>query len=155
MNDMNPTPDTKPLSPTYSISQLAAEFAVTPRAIRFYEDKGLLSPSRAGQTRIYAPRDRVRLMLILQGKRVGFTLAEIREMLDLYDVKDGQQTQLEVSLKKFRERIESLKRQKEDIDQSIAGLTQSIEVVQTMLDERDRQGEVMNKRVGDSFLAAD
>ena len=155
MNDMNPTPDTKPLSPTYSISQLAAEFSVTPRAIRFYEDKGLLSPSRAGQTRIYAPRDRVRLMLILQGKRVGFTLAEIREMLDLYDVKDGQQTQLEVSLKKFRERIESLRRQKEDIDQSIAGLTQSIEVVQTMLDERDRQGEVMNKRVGDSFLAAD
>ncbi len=155
MNDMNPTPDTKPLSPTYSISQLAAEFSVTPRAIRFYEDKGLLSPSRAGQTRIYAPRDRVRLMLILQGKRVGFTLAEIREMLDLYDVKDGQQTQLEVSLKKFRERIESLKRQKDDIDQSIAGLTESIQMVQTMLDERDRQGEVMNERVGDSFLAAD
>ena len=155
MNEMNSTKDTKPLLPTYSISQLAAEFSVTPRAIRFYEDKGLLSPSRAGQTRIYAPRDRVRLMLILQGKRVGFTLSEIREMLDLYDVKDGQRTQLQVSLKKFRERIESLKRQKEDIDQSIAGLTQSIETVQAMLDERARQGEVMQERVSDSLLATD
>ncbi len=155
MNEMNSTKDTKPLLPTYSISQLAAEFSVTPRAIRFYEDKGLLSPSRAGQTRIYAPRDRVRLMLILQGKRVGFTLSEIREMLDLYDVQDGQRTQLQVSLKKFRERIESLKRQKEDIDQSIDGLTQSIERVQSMLDERARQGEVMQERVSDSLLATD
>ncbi len=128
---------------------------MTPRAIRFYEDKGLLSPSRAGQTRIYAPRDRVRLMLILQGKRVGFTLAEIREMLDLYDMQDGQRTQLEVSLKKFQERIESLKRQKDDIDQSIARLTETISTVQGLLDERARQGEVMQERVSDSLLTAD
>ena len=94
-------------------------------------------------------------MLILQGKRVGFTLAEIREMLDLYDMQDGQRTQLEVSLKKFQERIESLKRQKDDIDQSIARLTETISTVQGLLDERARQGEVMQERVSDSLLTAD
>jgi len=121
-------------SKTFSIKELSEEFSVTPRALRFYEDKKLLSPNRVGLTRVYSARDRVRLMLILQGKRVGFTLIEIKEMLDLYDVRDGQRSQFEVSLKKFRERIEKLKQQRDDIVQSIEGLTMACEFVQKKLD---------------------
>ncbi|WP_210396924.1 MerR family transcriptional regulator [Motiliproteus sediminis] len=73
------------MSTTFSISQLSKEFGITTRSIRFYEDQGLLEPTRRGQNRIYSRRDRVRLMLILRGKRLGFSLAEIRELFDLYD----------------------------------------------------------------------
>src|SRR6185436_2902199 len=104
---------------TYSISDLAEEFGVTPRAIRFYEDEELIKPTRQGQTRVYAPRDRARLALILRGKRVGFSLTEIKEMLDLYDIDDGQATQLSYSIKKFDERINSLERQRADIEQAL------------------------------------
>src|SRR6185436_15259565 len=107
---------------TYSISDLAEEFGVTPRAIRFYEDEELIKPTRQGQTRIYAPRDRARLALILRGKRVGFSLIEIKEMLDLYDLKDGQATQLSYSIRKFDERINSLERQRADIEQALTEL---------------------------------
>ena len=107
---------------TYSISELAEEFGVTPRAIRFYEDEELIKPTRQGQTRIYAPRDRARLALILRGKRVGFSLIEIKEMLDLYDLKDGQATQLSYSIRKFDERINSLERQRADIEHSLGEL---------------------------------
>jgi DNA-binding transcriptional MerR regulator len=121
---------------TFTISQLAEEFSVTPRAIRFYEDKGLLTPSRIGMSRVYAPRDRVRLSLILQGKRVGFTLADIKEMLDLYDLEDGQKAQMRVSLKKFRERIESLKEQQKDIETAIRDLTERCAVVEDMMNKQ-------------------
>jgi len=104
---------------TYTIRQLCREFDATPRALRFYEDKGLLSPERQGQNRIYSARDRARLRLILLGKRVGFSLSEIGEMLDLYDANDGGAAQMAVSLKKFRERIAALKAQREDIDGAI------------------------------------
>ena len=107
---------------TYTISELAEEFGVTPRAIRFYEDEELIKPMRRGQARIYAPRDRVRLALILRGKRVGFSLIEIKEMLDLYDLKDGQATQLSYSIKKFSERINSLEQQRADIEQALSEL---------------------------------
>jgi DNA-binding transcriptional MerR regulator len=105
---------------TYSIRQLCREFGATPRALRFYEDKGLLAPARQGQTRLYTPRDRARLRLILMGKRVGFSLAEIREMLDLYDVGDGGAAQMAASLPRFRERIAALRAQREDIEGAIA-----------------------------------
>ena len=104
---------------TYTISELAEEFGVTPRAIRFYEDEELIKPTRQGQQRIYAPRDRARLMLILRGKRVGFSLTELKEMLDLYDLKDGQATQLSYSIKKFSERINALEQQRADIEHSL------------------------------------
>lgn len=104
---------------TYTISELAEEFGVTPRAIRFYEDEELIKPTRQGQQRIYAPRDRARLALILRGKRVGFSLTELKEMLDLYDLKDGQATQLAYSIKKFSERINTLEQQRADIEHSL------------------------------------
>lgn len=107
---------------TYSIGELADEFGVTPRAIRFYEDESLLKPTRQGQSRIYSPRDRVRLALILRGKRVGFSLIEIKEMLDLYDIDDGQATQLAYSIRKFSERISALERQRADIEHALEEL---------------------------------
>lgn len=100
----------------FSISELAVEFGVTARAIRFYEDKGLVSPRRDGQRRIYNPRDRVRLILILRGKRLGFSLREIQEILDLYDAEPGEAGQLRHLLSKVQERRISLARQREDID---------------------------------------
>jgi DNA-binding transcriptional MerR regulator len=123
---------------TYTITELSREFDVTPRTLRFYEDKGLLNPTRNGQNRIYAYRDRVRLKLILQGKRVGFPLAEIKELLDLYDLRDGQVTQLRVALDKFDERIDGLRHQKADIEEAIADLTRTRELVHGMLKDRER-----------------
>lgn len=120
----------------FTIGQLAREFDVTARTLRFYEDKGLLSPDRQGQKRIYSRRDRARLKLILQGKRVGFALSEIQEMLDLYDLRDGQETQMLVSLERFRERIGGLERQKQDIDQAIADLSRTCTLIEDMLKQR-------------------
>ena len=107
---------------TFTIRQLCAEFGVTPRSLRFYEDKGLLNPARDGLNRVYAVRDRARLQLILRGKRVGFSLAEIRDMLDLYDRDDMHKTQMATSVAKFRQRIVELEAQKRDIDLAIADL---------------------------------
>src|SRR3712207_1609536 len=103
----------------WTIRQLCREFEVTPRALRFYEDKGLLAPERRGTSRIYSGRDRARLQLILRGKRVGFSLAEVAELLALYDREDGGAAQMAASLGKFRERIEDLRRQREDIAKAI------------------------------------
>lgn len=116
------SPDLRRPERTFAIRQLCHEFKVTPRALRFYEDKGLLSPARDGMNRVYNHRDRVRLQLILQGKRVGFSLNEIREILDLYDHNDGGAAQMARSLRKFRERILALKAQREDIDGAIKAL---------------------------------
>jgi DNA-binding transcriptional MerR regulator len=118
---------------TYTITQLAEEFGITPRAIRFYEDRALLSPRREGQNRIYSPRDRVRLGFILRGKRLGFRLDEIREMLDLYDLGDGQAEQLRVTLERTRERLQTLRRQRQDIDQAIGELEEAARTLETML----------------------
>ena len=126
----------------FSISELSREYSVTPRAIRFYEAEGMLAPARQGQTRIFSARDRARLALIVQGKRVGFSLAEIREMLDLYDIGDGQVTQLKVSRKKFVDRITALEQQRIDIDASIEGLKRSI----AWMDERITAGEADEAR---------
>ena len=106
----------------WTIRQLCREFDVTPRALRFYEDKGLLAPERRGTSRIYSVRDRARLQLILRGKRVGFSLAEVAELLALYDREDGGAVQMAASLGKFRERIADLRRQQEDIGNAVAEL---------------------------------
>lgn len=124
------------MSKTYSITQLSEEFSVTPRAIRFYEDRGLLHPRREGQTRIYSQRDWVRLMLILRGKRVGFSLAELREILDLYDLGDGQAEQIRKTLETSRRKLVELERQRQDIDQVMQELTNSCNYFENMLRER-------------------
>ncbi len=118
----------------FTISDLSSEFELTTRTLRFYETRGLLEPRRRGQTRLYSRRDRARLKLILQGKRVGFSLTDIKEMLDLYDLKDGQATQLRVSLKRFKERIGDLERQKIDVEEAITDLNRTCQIVEGMLD---------------------
>lgn len=125
---------------TFTITQLAEEFSITTRAIRFYEDKGLLHPLREGQTRIYRPRDRARLILVVRGRRVGFTLAEIKEIIDLYNLEDGGEAHYRLGLKKFRERIEQLKHQREEIGIQIKELEDGCERVEKILTARfDRE----------------
>jgi DNA-binding transcriptional MerR regulator len=104
------------MSDSYSISELAKEFGVTTRTIRFYEDQGLLSPTRAGATRVFSNRDRVRLKLALRGKRLGFSLAEIRELFELYDVSRDEKKQLEEFLARLERRRALLEQQREDIE---------------------------------------
>ncbi|RYD57799.1 MAG: MerR family DNA-binding transcriptional regulator [Sphingomonadales bacterium] len=116
---------------SFTISDLCAEFAVTPRALRFYEDEGLIGPERRGTQRIYSHRDRARLAWILRGKRVGFSLGEIREMIDLYDVGDGRSTQKQVTLARCEDRISVLENQKRDIDEHIAELQQFVELLKS------------------------
>ncbi|MGL4707075.1 MAG: MerR family transcriptional regulator [Aeromonas veronii] len=99
----------------FSISELAREFDITTRSIRFYEDQGLLNPAREGQTRIYSKQDRVRLKLTLRGKRLGFSLAEIRELFDLYDADKSSRTQLQTMLGLVKEKRQTLQQQMEDI----------------------------------------
>lgn len=110
----------RPERDNFGISDLCTEFGVTARALRFYEDEGLISPERRGTTRVYSHRDRARLAWILRGKRVGFSLADIREMLDLYDLGDGRRTQRDATIARCRERIALLEAQKRDIDAAIA-----------------------------------
>lgn len=102
---------------TYSISDLARELDITTRTIRFYEEQGMLSPERRGQERIYSARDRVALKLILRGKRLGFSLAECRELIELYDPDSGNQKQLNSMLAKIAERRAQLEQQLLDIQQ--------------------------------------
>jgi DNA-binding transcriptional MerR regulator len=124
---------------TYTITDLAHEFKVTARAIRFYEDKGLLHPSRQGMMRVYTKRDRARLLLILRGKRLGFSLAEIREMIDLYDLGDGRMEQLTLTLKRSRDRLAALETQQQDIEDAITQLKQDVRILDDFLKlNRDR-----------------
>src|SRR6476660_6371480 len=104
----------------FTIHQLVEEFGLTSRTLRFYEEKGLLSPARRGQDRLYSRRDRARLKLVLMGKSVGFSLEEVRDMLDLYDLGDGQETQLRVALQRFEERLADLDARRRDIDRAHA-----------------------------------
>ncbi len=107
---------------TYSIPDLSEEFGVTARALRFYEDEGLIAPERQGLSRVYSRRDRARLAWILRGKRVGFSLTDIREMIDLYDADEKHEAQRRVTIEKCRTRIALLTRQKDDIDAAISEL---------------------------------
>jgi len=104
----------------YSIGELAREFDVTPRAIRFYEDQGLISPRRDGQRRIYTPRDRTRLKLTLRGKRLGLTLSEIRELIDMYEPGRDERPQLERFLAVLEAHRASLLQQRADIEAQLS-----------------------------------
>ena len=110
----------------YSIGEMCDAFGVTARALRFYEDEGLIAPERRGTQRLYSERDRARVAWILRGKRTGFSLAEIRELLDLYDIGDHRKTQRLVTLERCKEKIATLERQRGDIDATITELQQFI-----------------------------
>src|SRR3989440_9412584 len=113
-------PESSGRAATYSISDLAREFALTTRAIRFYEDCGLVTPRRNGRARVYGERERVRIKLILRGKRLGLALAEIRELLDLYEVARNERAQISKFLALLADRRARLFQQKEDIDAVLA-----------------------------------
>ncbi|HYH18617.1 MAG TPA: MerR family DNA-binding transcriptional regulator [Azospirillum sp.] len=120
----------------YSVNQLAEELGITPRALRFYEVKGLLSPNRVGNNRVYTKRDRARLKLILRGKRLGFSLAEIKEYLDLYNVDRGNVGQLKLLLGRVRHRLGELALQRQDIDATVAELEEIEKQVLAAVGER-------------------
>lgn len=123
--------DRHPTRDHFSISDLSTEFGVTARALRFYEDEGLIAPERRGTSRIYSQRDRARLAWILRGKRVGFSLGEIREMIDLYDIGDGRQVQKATTIARCRERMALLQSQKHDIDAAITELADFVTLLET------------------------
>ena len=111
-----------PSQEQFSISELSQEFDVTTRAIRFYEDEGLLEPQREGRQRVYSSRDRVRLKLILRGKRLGFSLSEIGDIIDMYDSEPGEVGQLQYFIEKISVRRKTLKQQRDDIDVTLKEL---------------------------------
>lgn len=116
----------------YSITDLTSEFGVTARALRHYESEGLIAPHREGLSRIYSKRDRARLAWIMRAKNVGFSLSEIRELIDLYDLDDGRVEQCRVTILRCREKIAKLKQQKADIESSINELTDFVAHLETL-----------------------
>lgn len=109
-----------------TIREMCGAFEVTPRTLRFYESKELLFPIRKGQKRLFTRRDRARLKLILRGKRFGFSLEDIRQLLDLYYVGDQQRTQMERTLAVARERLEEMRRKHQELETAIEELSQQI-----------------------------
>ncbi len=126
--------------PLYTVTQLAQDLGVTARTVRFYEDKGLLTPQRAGNNRVYNHRDRARLILILRGKRLGFSLREIKEYLDLYDADPTRQEQMRALLKKVQDRIDSLVEQERALAETLAELRSIAQQTETALAALPRRG---------------
>ncbi len=120
------------LTQTFTISELAKEFAITPRSIRHYEDEQLITPKRNGCQRIYHKGDRVRLQLILRGKRIGFSLAEIKEIISMYNLPSGEQKQTQLLIRKIGERRQALLQQQHDIETMLDELKQ----LKTKLDQQ-------------------
>ncbi|MGI6850888.1 MerR family transcriptional regulator [Mesorhizobium sp. 1B3] len=120
----------------FRIGEMAKAFGVTLRALRFYEDKGLLSPKRDGSTRLYTRRDRTRLKLILLGRKVGFSLREVKQMIDLYDPTGTNVKQLRLALEKSEKQLVRLQKQRAAIDEAIGDLTQAMNIVRAKLADR-------------------
>jgi DNA-binding transcriptional MerR regulator len=119
-----PRPPARPDSRLYTITELAQEFDVTPRAIRFYEDMGLIAPARSGRNRVYAHRDRTRLKLTLRGKRLGLSLQEIKQLVDMYDSPSDTALQLQAFLGVLAAHRRQLEQQREDLEITLAEIVQ-------------------------------
>ncbi len=131
---------------TYSISELAKEFDITTRSIRFYEDQGLITPLRQGQTRIYSKRDRVRLKLILRGKRLGFSLSETGQLFELYDADKSSVTQLTIMLKLIEQKKVELHQQMDDIKVVLMELvTVEKRCRETLIDAKTTEAKTNNQ----------
>jgi len=123
---------------THTISDLAKEFGVTTRTIRFYEEKGLISPRREGQKRLFTPADRVRIKLILRGKRIGLTLQECVEVIDMYDPEHNNSEQLHSLIRTVQSRRKQFQQQKRDIDEMLAGLDEVQALCEQALADTDK-----------------
>lgn len=121
------------------IGDMAKEFDVSLRTLRFYEDKGLIQPKREGSMRLYSRRERARLRLILLGRNVGFSLREVKQMMDLYDPQGTNTKQLRVALEKSEKQLSRLEKQRESIEDAISQLRAAMDVVRGSLEERQRQ----------------
>jgi DNA-binding transcriptional MerR regulator len=128
-------------SDVLTIREMCDAFDVTPRTLRFYEAKELLFPIREGQKRLFTRRDRARLKLILRGKRFGFSLEDIRQLLDLYDIDDKQLTQLEKTYSLAKERLNDMKRQRDELNEAITELTDQLEWGAQMIANRQPRTE--------------
>ena len=125
----------EPKFKTYTISDLSKEFEVTPRALRLYEESGLLGPKREGNKRIYLERDRVRLRLLLRGKRLGCTLSEIKDIFDMYETKSGEKGQILMLLEKMDDRRKKLKVQRQDVDMALEEIERVYQKIRKSLDD--------------------
>lgn len=126
------------MSETWTITELAREFDVTPRAIRYWEDQGLVAPERAGQSRVYTKRERTRLKLALRGKRLGLSLAEIKELIDMYDPAGSEATQLQSFLDVLARRRAALEQQRADIAAVLEEVTRFEQQCRKLLREAGR-----------------
>lgn len=136
MNQMGHTSEHEGMAfdETFRIGELAREFDVTLRTLRFYEDKGLINPRRVGNLRLYSRADRARLRIVLLGKRVGFSLKDIREILELYDPSGGNRRQLEVSIEKGETQLRKLHHDRKQLDNAIGELDATIDNLRELLD---------------------
>lgn len=134
-------------SRTHTISELAREFGVTPRALRFYEDKDMLHPARDGLMRLYSNRDRARLTIIVRLKRLGLPLADIREILDLYALNDGKRAQTRMMLEKFRKQAAELEVQRGDIETALTELHKGIEWLEDLVSNNGQSEETKRQAV--------
>jgi len=142
------------LESEYSIRELAERYDVTPRTLRFYEQKGLLAPRRRGATRLYTASDRARLALILRGRRVGFSLEDIRDMLDIEQLDSRSHDQMQRALSRFRERIAVLEQQRDDIEHALTELTAGCAWLEERLADREPPEDIKRRAAAFEALAA-